>query len=130
MSSRRGAKRLGALFLRTVLLALVPMRAQNGVRALHEPQKNIELRTSNTQRPMRRTIRCSVFDVGCSMFLMDAEARFMVPMYAKKRKRASDEPRSARFLGVEIPGRAAAPAAVRRALAHMCLGSRRPSWLP
>ena len=47
------------------------------------------------------------------MFLMDAEARFMVPMYAKKRKRASDEPRSARFLGVEIPGSAAAPAAVR-----------------
>src|SRR5438477_10843607 len=58
---------------------------------LHEPRKNIEHRTSNTQRPMRRTIRCSAFDVGCSMFLMDAEARFMVLMRAQKRKEASHE---------------------------------------
>jgi len=37
--------------------------------AAHEPQKNIEHRTSDTEPPIRRTIRCSAFDAGCSMVL-------------------------------------------------------------
>ena len=36
------------------------------VLAAHKPQKNIEHRTSNTERPMRRTIRCWMFDGSAS----------------------------------------------------------------
>ena len=53
------------------------------------------------------------------MFLMDAEARFTARMHAKKREEASHEPSNlpSGFGALKIPGSAAAPAAVRRALA-------------